>query len=182
MQLAFQVYPYRARFRTRRSTRCCRAPQPKLLLPGPPPPPPDFRTGRPERSGDGRDYAFIIVRSLDPVFGFGKETLFIVNGNPYSLEDLPGPLPPNWQLMATRKITRARRIVSSALAFVLGLICWPLWVIAAAAFSTFAVVAAVVLFLAAAGFGVVFWALSVIEDRIEEFERYSKSKPPDAFL
>ncbi|KAK4530775.1 hypothetical protein CCYA_CCYA05G1632 [Cyanidiococcus yangmingshanensis] len=113
------------------------------------------------------DPAIIVVRYLDPFFNFGPETVFIVSEDRPTLYRLGAPPDSKSQWSATRKIYRARRVVSSVLALLLGLFWWPLSIVAAAAYSTFAVVATVVLFLAALVFGVVFWALGVAEERIE---------------
>lgn len=122
------------------------------------------------------DVAFIVVRSLDPIFGFGEETLFVVNDNLYSLDGLSGPISENSTYWATRKITSARQVVGSVLAFLLGIIWWPLSIIAAAAFSTFTVVAAVAIFIAVGVFGFVFWALGEMENRIDKLIRFPPQK------
>jgi hypothetical protein len=113
------------------------------------------------------DPALIVVRYLDPFFNFGKETVFIVAEDGPTLYSLGTPPDARSQWRATRKIYRARRVAGSALALILGLFWWPLSIVAAAAYSTFAVVATVVLFLAALVFGLIFWALGVAEERIE---------------
>jgi len=121
--------------------------------------------------GNRFDPALIVVRYLDPVFGFGPETVFIIAEDPSTLYELGQPPDRFSQWNASRKIYRARRIVSSALALLLGLVWWPLSIIAAAAYSTFTVVATVIFVVAALVFGFVFWALGEAENRIERLMR-----------